>query len=215
MTNAMAERAGTAADATGGRGEGRLAGEPRRLVASVEPDVLTQNEVSAGRWLLHCRVTVPRARDEVFAFFERAENLNELTPPWLNFRILTPTPIPMCAGALIDYRIGLKGVPMRWRTHIAAYEPPHRFIDEQVRGPYRVWHHEHTFEEIEIGTVREGGGRGIATVVTDRVHYELKWPVHNNGLGRLVRARMVAPDLQRIFTYRSERMRALFGRTAG
>lgn len=164
-----------------------------------------QTQISPGRWLLHCQVTVPRPREQVFSFFERAENLNELTPPWLDFRILTPTPILVRPGAIIDYRIVLKGFPMRWRTLIKSHDPPRGFVDEQLRGPYRVWHHTHEFDAITLADGRD------ATVVTDRVQYELRWPARTGPLARLIRSRLVAPDLDRIFSYRTLRMTELFG----
>ena len=135
---------------------------------------------------------LPRSRDEVFAFFADAANLEAITPPWLNFSMVTPSPIPMHAGALIDYKIRVRGFPMRWRTKIITWEPPVRFIDEQIRGPYREWIHEHTFEE------RNGG-----TLVRDRVRYAVPFDflVH----------RLVRPDVKRIFAYREETMRARFG----
>ncbi len=171
-------------------------------------DLLTQTAMSAdgGRWLLHCRVTVAKPRDEVFAFFERAENLNGLTPAWVAFEIVTPTPIEMKPGALIDYRISLRGLPMRWRTRISVYEPPVRFVDEQIRGPYRVWHHEHGFEPVRLANGELG------TIVTDRVQYELKWPAHTGPIASLVRRWLVRPDLDRIFGYRTMRMHELFGK---
>jgi ligand-binding SRPBCC domain-containing protein len=128
---------------------------------------------------------LPPAR--VFAFFERAENLEAITPPFLRFRILTPLPIRVRAGALIDYRLTIRGVPVRWRTRIRDYDPPNRFVDEQLRGPYRLWVHEHRFEPVPGGTR-----------MTDRVEYDLpRMP----GRG-LVHRWLVRPDLDRIFAYR-------------
>ncbi|MCC7144684.1 MAG: SRPBCC family protein [Candidatus Eisenbacteria bacterium] len=133
-----------------------------------------------------------RPLDEVFAFFADAHNLKEITPPFLGFRILTPAPIQMRVGARIDYRIRLHGIPIRWETEITAWDPPHHFVDEQRRGPYHVWHHEHRFRE-ESGEV----------VVTDEVTYS-----HLGG--PLVHALLIAPDLRRIFDYRADRLRARF-----
>jgi ligand-binding SRPBCC domain-containing protein len=99
-----------------------------------------------------------RPRPEVFELFADAGNLEELTPPWLSFEVVTPRPIEMAVGRFIDYRLKVRGVPVRWRSVISVWEPPVRFVDEQVRGPYRRWHHEHLFEE------RDGG-----TAVVDRV----------------------------------------------
>jgi len=139
-------------------------------------------------------LVVPRPRDEVFGFFARPENLERLTPPWLSFRILTPSPVPMARDALIDYRIRMHGLPMRWRSRIRVYEPPHRFVDEQVRGPYRTWVHEHRFEACPEGTL-----------VTDHVRYDAPG-------GRFVHDWFIARDLRRIFDYRAERMREILAR---
>lgn len=141
---------------------------------------------------LHTEVRIPRPIEDVFAFFADAGNLQAITPPWLDFRILTPRPIEMRANALLDYRLKLRGVPIRWRTRIAAYEPPVRFIDEQLRGPYRVWRHEHTFEAATDGS----------TIMRDRVGYELP-RVPGRGL---VHRLFVRPDLERIFRYRERRL---------
>jgi ligand-binding SRPBCC domain-containing protein len=146
--------------------------------------------------LLETSVWIDRTPDVVFPFFADAANLNELTPAWLNFRIVTPAPIVMREGAIIDYRIVLKVLPMRWRTRIAAWEPPHRFVDEQIRGPYALWHHEHRF-------LAERGG----TRCVDRVRYA-HW---GGAIGERL---LVRPDLERIFAYRREAMLRLFGPAA-
>lgn len=143
---------------------------------------------------------LPRPVGEVFAFFADIHNLDELTPPWLHFRILTPGPILMGLGARIEYRIRWRGLPLRWRTEITAWEPPHRFVDRQVRGPYRLWVHEHAFIE------RDGG-----TVARDRVEYAVPGGV----LGPLVRRLFVGPDVTRIFDYRRGRMTRRFGGRSG
>lgn len=141
-------------------------------------------------------VRLPRRIEEVFPFFADAGNLERITPPWLNFRILTPTPVDVREGTLIDYRIRIRGVPVRWRTRIAAWEPPFRFVDEQIRGPYRQWLHEHTFEE-------DGDG----TICRDRVRYAVPG---GPGIEHAVHALLVRRDVAKIFAYRRERMLALF-----
>jgi ligand-binding SRPBCC domain-containing protein len=132
------------------------------------------------------RLALPAAR--AFAFYADALNLEAITPPWLGFRVATPGPIAMSAGTLIDYRLRLHGVPMRWRTRIVAWEPPRRFVDVQLRGPYALWEHTHTFEP----------AGDDAVVIADRVRYALPFGV----LGRLAHGLFVRRDLERIFDYR-------------
>ncbi len=125
---------------------------------------------------------------EVFAFFESPENLARITPPWLDFRILTPRPIHMKTGTVIDYTVRWLGVPVRWRTLITSYEPGRRFVDEQITGPYSLWHHTHEFE------AGEGG-----TAMTDRVVYMMPF----GPLGELAHELMVRRQLEEIFDYRA------------
>ncbi|MCG3176644.1 MAG: hypothetical protein MOGMAGMI_01602 [Candidatus Omnitrophica bacterium] len=139
--------------------------------------------------------TVPASLERVFAFFKRPENLERLTPSGLGFRILTPRPIVMREGALIDYTIRLSGLPVRWTTLITRYEPPLRFVDEQLRGPYAYWHHTHEFREVAGGTE-----------VSDRVVYAL--PL--GALGGLLHRLYVRQELERIFGYRAEAIRSAF-----
>lgn len=127
--------------------------------------------------------------DQVFAFFERPENLAKLTPPSLGFQILTPSPIEMKSGSLIDYAVRVKGMPVRWTTLITDYDPPHRFVDVQLKGPYSFWHHTHEFETAESGTQ-----------MTDTVRYAMPFGV----LGRIAQRLFVTRQLQKIFDYRSE-----------
>lgn len=128
------------------------------------------------------------SRERAFEFYALARNLEAITPPWLSFKLITPDPIEMAPGALIDYRLKLHGVPVRWRTRIDVWEPPARFVDVQVRGPYSLWEHTHTFEP--------DGERAV--VIGDRVRYAL--PL--GPLGRLAHAALVKRDLARIFDYR-------------
>jgi ligand-binding SRPBCC domain-containing protein len=149
----------------------------------------------AKRYRLEQEQLVPAPRDVVFDFFSKAENLERLTPPFLHFAILTPLPIEMKRGQFIEYRIGLGGVPMNWLTEISEWAPPERFVDEQLRGPYRYWHHTHEFQEVSGGTS-----------MRDVVEYEL--PL--GPLGRLAHAALVRRTLQRIFDYRRQAVDAAF-----
>lgn len=141
---------------------------------------------------LKTELWLSRPHDEVFSFFADARNLQEITPPWLKFEVLTPAPIEMRAGTLIDYRIKVRGLPLRWRTEISEWEPPNRFVDIQLRGPYTLWHHTHTFE------ARDGG-----TLCGDLVRYR-PWG------GAFIDWLFVRRDVERIFQYRQERLRTLF-----
>jgi len=140
----------------------------------------------------HTELWLPRPRDEVFAFFANAHNLQTITPPWLDFEVLTPQPITMRPGALIDYRIRVHGLPIRWRTEITEWNSPHRFVDRQIRGPYTLWHHTHTFEE-----------SGGATLCKDEVRYRPRG-------GSLVNWLLVRRDVERIFAFRTERRADIF-----
>ena len=140
----------------------------------------------------HTELWLPRGRDEVFPFFAEARNLEAITPPWLNFEVLTPAPVAMRAGALIDYRIRIHGIPIRWRTEIVEWNAPHRFVDVQLRGPYTLWHHTHTFEE-----------RGGGTLCLDDVRYRPRG-------GALMNWLFVRRDVKNIFAFRSERLAQMF-----
>lgn len=146
---------------------------------------------------------VPRPIDEVFAFFADAGNLEQLTPPWLAFSILTPRPIEMTEGTLIDYRLRVHGLPLRWRSEITAWDPPHRFVDEQRKGPYRLWHHEHRFEPDASPGEAPGPEDAGSTRVIDRVDYAVWFD--------LVVHPFVRRDLETIFDYRQARLREVFG----
>lgn len=139
---------------------------------------------------------VPQPRRRVFAFFADAENLERLTPPSLRFQITTERPILMAPGTLIDYRLSLFGLPMSWRTLIEAFEPEERFVDVQLRGPYRVWRHTHEFKEDARGTR-----------IIDRVQYEL--PL--GPLGTIAHAIVVRRTLAHIFDFRASAIAELFG----
>jgi hypothetical protein len=141
---------------------------------------------------------IPLPRAEVFPFFADARNLERITPPWLHFHIVTPGDIPTTPGTLIDYRLSLLGVPFGWRTRIEAVEPGRSFVDRQLRGPYRLWHHLHTFEDAPGPA--PGPGQAAWTRMTDRVDYEL--PL--GPLGAVAHAAFVRHALGRIFDHRRE-----------
>ena len=145
------------------------------------------------RFEMRTSIVLPRPLAEVFPLFAAPENLEKLTPPWLHFQIRAALPGEMSVGLTIDYRLYIRGIPLRWTSEIVAWEPPYRFVDEQRRGPYRLWRHEHLFAE------QDG-----ATVATDHVCYAL-WG------GRVIDRLFVRKDLNRIFTYRHEQLRAVFG----
>lgn len=150
--------------------------------------------------VLRSSLWVPAPPAEVFPFFAEAGNLEELTPPWLSFSIRTPRPIEMREGALIDYRLRVRGLPLRWRTRIARWEPPVAFADEQLRGPYKRWFHTHTFVE------QDGG-----TVLGDRVELLPR----GGPLAPLVFRLFVRAEVMRIFAFRLRAMAGRFGGDAG
>ena len=133
--------------------------------------------------------------DIVFSFFEKPENLSRITPSNLNFNIITPTPIEMKIGTLIDYTINLIGFKMHWRTIITSYNPPFSFVDEQLKGPYKYWHHKHEFESTEKGTI-----------IRDYVNYALPFGI----LGRLAYNVYVGVQLRDIFDYRASIIISIF-----
>ena len=147
--------------------------------------------------VLERRQRLPVTAERAFAFFSDARNLEAITPPWLRFRVLTPGAIKMGEGTLIDYRLRLHGLPLTWRTRIEVWEPPHHFVDLQLRGPYALWEHTHTFAPVGEDAV----------VIADRVRYAL--PL--GRLGELARRAFVRRDLDRIFDHR---MCAIAGRLA-
>lgn len=149
--------------------------------------------LGGGRYRLEAACEVAAPLDEVFPFFADAGNLQRITPPLLHFEILTPRPLEMGVGAMIDYKLRVRGLPMRWRSEITAWDPPHRFVDEQRKGPYRFWIHEHTFED-----------RGGRTALRDSVEYGVPG-------GALVHKLFVGPDVRKIFAYRTRVMQELFG----
>ena len=134
---------------------------------------------------------LPGPPEAVFPFFADARNLEAITPPLLRFRLLTPEPVEMGVGTFLQYQLRLHGVPVRWDTLIQAWDPPHRFVDVQVRGPYRLWHHTHELEPVDGGTL-----------MRDTVRYSLGF----GALGEVARRAVVTRDLEAIFAFRAERV---------
>lgn len=132
---------------------------------------------------------LPGTPDEVFPFFADAGNLEAITPPYLRFEIVTPRPIAMGEGTLIEYKLRLHGLPISWLTRIEVWEPGVRFVDQQMRGPYALWHHTHDFEPTADGR----------TLMRDTVRYAIPF----GPLGELAHALFVKRDLNRIFNFRT------------
>lgn len=164
---------------------------PRVTAAAGSPGRAGASNEAMSR--LHTSLFVPRPLVEVFAFFAAAENLQRITPPWVDFRIVTPLPIEMRRGALIDYRLKVHGVPIGWRTEITAWEPPNHFVDTQVKGPYLRWVHSHRFRAVPGGTQ-----------VDDEVDFSVLggWPIERLFVRR---------DLRAIFLHRQRAILDAFG----
>ena len=149
---------------------------------------------------LHREQRLPGTPEEVFPFFADAFNLEAITPPLLRFQVVTPRPVEMRVGTLIQYRLRLHGVPVSWLTSIQAWEPPHRFVDVQVRGPYALWHHTHEFEQHADGTL-----------MRDVVRYAIGF----GPLGELAARAFVHRDVAAIFDFRAEAVRRALERAGG
>ena len=148
-----------------------------------------------GFHVLRREQRLPGPPGAVFPFFADAGNLEAITPGWLAFRIVTPRPIAMHVGALIEYRLRLHGVPVSWLTRIEEWEPGVQFVDQQLSGPYRLWHHTHEFRPHPAG----------GTLMTDTVRYALPY----GPLGSLAHRVLVRRDLERIFDHRARAVPAL------
>ncbi|MES2559664.1 MAG: SRPBCC family protein [Bacteroidota bacterium] len=145
--------------------------------------------------ILETTTIIKRPLSDVFDFFGKAENLNLLTPPELDFTITSPLPIQMKTGAIINYRIKLNGIPFTWRTEICEWNPPHQFVDTQVKGPYVRWHHTHRFKEIN----------GI-TEMTDRIEFLSPGWI----LEPLINILFVERKVKQIFAYREQQLNSIF-----
>lgn len=145
-----------------------------------------------GIRVLRREMLIQRSPEELFPFFSDARNLEKITPTFLRFQLVTPSPIEMRAGTQIEYVLRVRGIRLRWRSDITFWEPPHRFVDVQLLGPYRWWHHEHRFESVP------GGTRAV-----DAVEYAVPG-------GWLVDFLFVRRDLRRIFDYREAALRRIF-----
>lgn len=145
--------------------------------------------MSAKIYVLRQQQWIPRPIHEVFAFFSDARNLETITPPWLSFKILSVSTPRIQQGTQIRYRLSLQGIPIHWLTEIRHWNPPYRFVDLQRKGPYKLWHHTHTFED-----------HGDRTLMKDVVRYTLPF----GPLGRIANALKVRRDVERIFNYRRE-----------
>lgn len=150
------------------------------------PPEILPHPTRSGAYLLQTELWLPHPPEVVFPFFADALNLEAITPSWLHFQVLTPSPIKMQAGTLLDYRLRLHGIPIRWRTRIAQWNPSTSFIDEQLRGPYKLWSHEHIFEPLDNGTR-----------ILDRVTYIPRG-------GSFLHRWLIRPDLLQIFTFRQQ-----------
>lgn len=142
---------------------------------------------------LSYRLWLPQPREILFPFFSDAFKLEEITPVWLRIRVLAVNPNPMELGTEIDYRLRIRGIPVRWQTGITEWNPPQHFVDEQVRGIFRLWVHEHRFSE-------QGGG----TLCEDLVRYATPG-------GALMNWLFVERDLREMFAFRAARFQAIFG----
>jgi len=153
--------------------------------------------------VLERRLWLPRPRPEVFAFFADPDNLTRVTAPSAHLRWVVPPPSLLAAGAVLDFRIRQFGVPVRWRVFVREFDPPHRFVDAQLWGPFARWEHRHCFVESQPD-------EPIGTWVEDRVTYRL--PL--GGVGRLVHALGAGRRIARVFDYRERRLKVLLGAVA-
>lgn len=170
---------------------------PNKAVMPVDllpgsPTAVTITPLPGGGCRLQAVMHIPQKIEKVFAFFSDPLNLEKITPPWLHFSVQDPEKVTIHKGATIDYRLKVRGLPLRWRSLISQWQPPYRFVDEQIRGPYKLWRHQHLFEPTAGGTT-----------VSDIVHYRVFG-------GRIIERALVRPDLKRIFQFRQTALGELF-----
>lgn len=139
------------------------------------------------------QLTVPRPIDEVFEFFSNPANLTILSPPWLKFEMQSEHEAKMLAGIEFDYKLKVRGIPLKWRSRITEWDPPNRFADEQIKGPYNLWVHTHSFEEQDRNTV-----------VRDHIQYSVPG-------GSIINSLFVRRDVEKIFKYRGDKLTEIFG----
>ena len=163
------------------------------LRATMDGEIRIQRAPSGRGFRLEGAQWLPCPRERVFEFFSDVFQLETITPPWLRFSVLTPPPVHLQLGTKLDYRLRVHGVPLRWQSYISQWDPPHRFADEQLRGPYWSWHHQHEFETVENGTL-----------CRDLVDYRVFG-------GALINSLFVRRDLLGIFQFRQRKLRELFG----
>jgi ligand-binding SRPBCC domain-containing protein len=147
-------------------------------------------------YTLHKKQFIQRPLLDVFSFFERPENLATITPSWLGFRLLTRSPVLMKKDAVIEHSVRVMGVRVRWKSLIREYEPPFRFVDVQLKGPYAFWHHTHVFTEVNGGTL-----------ISDEIQYAMPLGV----IGKIVQRVAVKRQLDDIFAFRAEMIKRIFG----
>lgn len=165
-----------------------------KIFTEVERFRIMNVEISRfeNEFRLKAEITLPQKLEQIFSYFSSAKNLEHITPAFLRFKVATSEEISMSSGTIINYDLRIHGVPIRWTSLISRWEPPYRFVDEQLRGPYRYWIHEHTFEECEGGVL-----------VKDTVRYQVFG-------GSLVHDLFVKKDVMKIFMFRQEKLLALF-----
>jgi len=165
-------------------------------IANHHPLPLPRVERAGNVWRLTMSQWLNQPREQLFAFFADAHNLEKITPDLLSFKVVTPGPIEMKPGTLIDYRLKVRGLPIRWRTLIETWEPCERFTDEQVKGPYKRWHHTHSFTE-------ENGGTRCDDIV--------EYAPPGGPLAPLINKLVVQRDVEQIFAYRAKVLAEMFG----